>query len=167
VLVDELQHQLDGMKADATTWKDDDVALPVRTAKLGEKLDAMRASAEKLRTHLDERLAKYPDQAAHVEELIQHNDLLRSQVASMRADVDARAASPSALLQEADALLLETTELKQQTPETLFRLRLVEIGVPLVLSCVSILLTLYYPLTDSRCFEIKAELEKRRGALAT
>jgi GPH family glycoside/pentoside/hexuronide:cation symporter len=167
VLVDELQHQLDVIKADVQTWKDENVAIPARAAQLGKSLDAMTASSEKLRTHLNERLTEYPDQAAHVEELIQHNELLRSQVTAMRGDVDARAASPTAFVQEADALLLETTELKQQTPATLLRLRVVEIGVPLVLSCVSIFLTLCYPLTEARCFEIKAELEKRRGALAT
>jgi Na+/melibiose symporter-like transporter len=45
-------------------------------------------------------------------------------------------------------------------------LRLFEIGVPLVLSIVSIALTLRYPLTEARFYEIKAELEKRRGTLA-
>jgi Na+/melibiose symporter-like transporter len=43
---------------------------------------------------------------------------------------------------------------------------LVEIGLPLVLSCVSILLTLRYPLTEARWHEIKAALDKRHAELA-
>jgi Na+/melibiose symporter-like transporter len=64
--------------------------------------------------------------------------------------------------QAADAILADTRLLKAQTPETLFRLRFVEIGLPLALSCVSILLTLRYPLTEARWREIKAALDKRR-----
>jgi Na+/melibiose symporter-like transporter len=44
---------------------------------------------------------------------------------------------------------------------------MVEIGLPLVLSVVSILLTLRYPLTETRCYEIKEALEKRRAGQAT
>ena len=39
-------------------------------------------------------------------------------------------------------------------------MRLVEIGLPLALSCVSILLTLRYPLTEARCYEIKEALKR-------
>jgi Na+/melibiose symporter-like transporter len=44
---------------------------------------------------------------------------------------------------------------------------MVEIGLPLAMSIVSIVLTLLYPLTEERCYEIKAALEKRRAAQAT
>jgi Na+/melibiose symporter-like transporter len=76
-------------------------------------------------------------------------------------------ATPANVVREADALLKQTTLLKEQTPKTLFRLRLVEIGLPLVLSFVSILLTLRYPLTEARCYEIKEALKKRHAELAT
>ena len=49
---------------------------------------------------------------------------------------------------------------------TLFRLRLVEIGLPLALSIVSILLTLRYPLTEARCYEIKEALEAATGRVS-
>ena len=57
--------------------------------------------------------------------------------------------------------------LKQQSPTTLFRLRLVEIGLPLVLSIVSIVLTVRYPLTEAHCYEIKDALEERRRRFTT
>ena len=52
-------------------------------------------------------------------------------------------------------------------PQTLFRLRLVEIGLPLALSIVSIFLTLRYPLTEARCYEIKAALQARHAQLSS
>jgi GPH family glycoside/pentoside/hexuronide:cation symporter len=45
-------------------------------------------------------------------------------------------------------------------------LRLVEIGLPLALSVVSIFLTLRYPLTEARCYEIKEALKQRRAELS-
>ncbi len=50
-----------------------------------------------------------------------------------------------------------------QPPKTLFRLRVVEIGLPLAMSCISILLTLRYPLTEARWREIKEALDKRHA----
>ena len=56
--------------------------------------------------------------------------------------------------------------LRRQAPETLFRLRLMEIGLPLALSMVSILFLLRYPLTERRCREIRELLKQRRGRQA-
>ncbi len=52
--------------------------------------------------------------------------------------------------------------LSRQAPQTLMRLRVIEISLPLALSCLSLLLTFKYPLTEKRIYEIKAELEARR-----
>ena len=76
-------------------------------------------------------------------------------------------ATPASLIDEVDEILQQTTQLKKQAPQTLFRLRLVEIGLPLLLSIVSILLTLRYPLTEARCYDIKEALKKRHAELAT
>jgi len=71
------------------------------------------------------------------------------------------------ILRDIDTILQQTALLKQQSPVTLFRLRLVEIGLPLLLSLISIALTLRYPLSEARCYEIKAALEARHaGAIA-
>jgi GPH family glycoside/pentoside/hexuronide:cation symporter len=76
-------------------------------------------------------------------------------------------AKPKELTQAADALWRHILLLKQQAPLTLFRLRLVEIGLPLLLSVISIFLALRYPLTEARCHEIKRELEARHAAAAS
>jgi GPH family glycoside/pentoside/hexuronide:cation symporter len=52
----------------------------------------------------------------------------------------------------------------QQTTQTLFLLRLFEIGVPIVTYLAAIFIMLPYNLTQERAQEIRKELEKRRGA---
>lgn len=72
-------------------------------------------------------------------------------------------ANPDRLIDEAELVLNETVQLKRQPPKTLFRLRVVEIGLPLLTSIASILLIMRYPLTESRSYEIKKILKQRRG----
>ena len=51
--------------------------------------------------------------------------------------------------------------LTQQTPKALLRLRIFEIGLPLILCAVSLWLLKFYPLTDKRAYEVKGLLEDR------
>ena len=53
--------------------------------------------------------------------------------------------------------------LTQQTPYTLLMMRVVEIGLPLLLSIFSIFFVLRYSLTEKRSHEIK-EILKQRNA---
>jgi hypothetical protein len=122
------------------------------------------ANAEKLRGHLEARGGKFPDQTAHIGQLTERADSIRSQATALRGRSTSMADTPADVAREADALLEQTVLLKQQTPKTLFRLRLFEIGLPLVLSVVSLLLTLRYPLTEERCYEIKEALKERHAA---
>jgi GPH family glycoside/pentoside/hexuronide:cation symporter len=52
--------------------------------------------------------------------------------------------------------------LSTQAPETLFRLRATEIGLPVFLCILTLWLLKFYPLTEARSYEIKAILKKRR-----
>src|SRR4051812_1179903 len=130
-------------------------------AKLPERLDKTTEMADKLRHHLEERLAAYPGQAEHIGMLIQQVDSVRADAATMRDKNSGTAAAPDDVAANVDTLLEKVALLKQQSPHTLFRLRFVEIGLPLLLSVVSIFLTLNYPLTEARCYEIKAALKAR------
>ena len=95
--------------------------------------------------------------------LIDHVDSIRAEAKALRARSASLVATPAEVIAKPTQLLQQTTLLKKQAPETLFRLRLVEIGLPLALSIVSILLTLRYPLTEARCYEIKEALKKRHA----
>jgi GPH family glycoside/pentoside/hexuronide:cation symporter len=161
VTVDALRGEMALIKAEAGKWQQDGPALETRVVEFERHLDSLIGHAEKLRHHFEQRQQDDPDQTGHLTRLIEGTDSIRGQAQALRANSRSRAANPAEVIRETNALLDQTTLLKQQTPKTLFRLRLVEIGVPLALSCLSILLTLLYPLTDARTFEIKEALKKR------
>jgi GPH family glycoside/pentoside/hexuronide:cation symporter len=50
-----------------------------------------------------------------------------------------------------------------QSEKTLFLLRVFDVGVPLITSAIAIAIMATYSVTEQRAYEIKAELEQRRG----
>jgi glycoside/pentoside/hexuronide:cation symporter, GPH family len=167
VAVDALQGSAAVIKAEAEEWQQQQSNGQARVAKFNEQLEIITKNAEKLRLHFDERIEQDPDQTAHVAPLIERIDTIRSEAELLRGRSANAVPAPAEIIRHADELLGQTVELKKQTPKTLFRLRLVEIGLPLALSCVSILLTLRYPLTEERCYEIKEALKKRHAEAAS
>jgi GPH family glycoside/pentoside/hexuronide:cation symporter len=166
VSVDALRGNLALIKSDAETWTSQETETTARIAQLSKRIGGAIEHVEKLRLHFNERIRKFPDQALHVGQLIERVDTIGTQALALQTNSGNLAANPENAVREADRLLEQTPDLKQQTPKTLFRLRLIEIGLPLVLSFISILLTLRYPLTEARCYEIKAALEKRHAGRA-
>ena len=162
VAVDALGSNVAVIKAEAEVWLADEANSADRTAHFNQQLDKMISSIDGLEDHFNDRTEAYPEQAEHVRGLVDRLDAVRSKTEALQAKSVGSATTPTALVAQADAILAETPFLKQQAPQTLFRLRLVEIGLPLALSVVSIFLTLRYPLTESRCYEIKESLKKRR-----
>jgi GPH family glycoside/pentoside/hexuronide:cation symporter len=58
-------------------------------------------------------------------------------------------------------------ELELQPEKTLFLLRVFDVGVPLVTSALAIVIMLTYQISERRAYEIRAELERRRGRLGS
>jgi GPH family glycoside/pentoside/hexuronide:cation symporter len=158
VSVDALMGKVTAMKTSAEANE--------KTPNIPEMLGQAISMTEKLRSHFEERAQEYPAQQGHIAGLIERTDEIRSEAAALRDKITAAPLPSTAVGVELDALLRHMGELKQQAPKTLFRLRLVEIGLPLVMSMVSIALTLRYPLTESRCYEIKEALKRRHAELA-
>jgi GPH family glycoside/pentoside/hexuronide:cation symporter len=162
VVVNDLRGDVEVLKSQSENWSAGNVPPSARIAAMQERIDEAAASTDRLREHLRERSATQPQQAEHIAALLERTDAVGTRLASLRERSASLVNTPPAVTQAADAILADTRLLKAQTPETLFRLRFVEIGLPLALSCVSILLTLRYPLTEARWREIKAALDKRR-----
>ena len=55
--------------------------------------------------------------------------------------------------------------LETQPERTLFLLRVFDVGVPLLTSALAIAIMLTYPINEQKAYEIRAELERRRGKL--
>jgi GPH family glycoside/pentoside/hexuronide:cation symporter len=54
-----------------------------------------------------------------------------------------------------------------QSPDTILSMRLMDIGVPSIAVMVAIVLAWIYPISEDRAYQIRAELEQRRGKLKT
>jgi GPH family glycoside/pentoside/hexuronide:cation symporter len=132
-------------------------------ANVSKELETLVNNADKLQLHLEQRAKDSTSVSDHVGPLIERAATLRSNAVGIQSRLDRLMESPAELAREAGAILAETRMLKQQAPIALFRLRFVEIGLPIVLSCVSLVLTLGYPLTEARAYEIKESLKKRHA----
>lgn len=166
VIVDNLHGDIAVIQAEAENWQPQNVAPEVRIKTLNEQLDKAIQHSDTLKQHFDSRIQEHPHHAEHIGKLIEQTQAFHSKAIALREKSKDWAANPAEVTQQSTALLEQTSPLKQQTPLSLFRLRLFDIGVPLALSVVSILLLLSYPLTEARSFEIKDALAKRRAAAA-
>ena len=54
-----------------------------------------------------------------------------------------------------------------QSPDTILSMRLIDIAVPAVAVLAAIVLAWIYPISEDRAYQIREELEKRRGKLET
>jgi len=166
VTVDALSGNIAVMKVEAELWLTQEETSAARVANFVKQVEGVMTNAEKLRTHFVERSEAHPEQSEHIGSLIERVDSISATVKALRARSTSLVDTPADVISAANELLRQTELLKKQAPKTMFRLRLVEIGLPLALSMVSILLTLRYPLTEARCYEIKEALKKRRAELA-
>lgn len=166
VFVNSLQGDFAVLKSEAETWDEKRIAVNKRLEVLSKQLTSATENAEKLQRHLAARIDGSPEHSEHRDRLLEITDAVRSETARLAAGRSSLASSPTDVVMEADKLVEQTMLLKRQTPRTLFLLRFFEIGLPLVLSIVSIILTLRYPLTEARCYEIKEALKRRRGEVA-
>ena len=163
VLMDALGGNIAIVNAEAEAWAVSKSAQVERDAALVAQAEMMVENAGKLRSHLENRLETHPAQAEHTRALLEHLGSVEKLAGDARRASDA--GNSAQLLRVAGELLQHSQFLRRQSPDTLFRLRLVEIGLPLALSVVSILFVLRYPLTEQRCYEIKELLKQRRGEL--
>jgi GPH family glycoside/pentoside/hexuronide:cation symporter len=164
VAVESLLGRVGIVQANADQWQDSSDDAMERQILLERNLNDSLANTTKVREHFTLKKKELPGQAEHFLKLIEQANAVQVALQTMLTDSAELIKQPEKLRKASDSLLRQIRILKQQAPATLFRLRLVEIGLPLILSVVSIFLTLRYPLTEARCYEIKQELERRHAA---
>ncbi len=149
--VDALQGSVRELRSEVEADQD----IPDRTARLEELIDKSGDRAEALREHLEEAAQETDRDPKH------YNSILQS-----IGDVNERieALDPSVTDDELSTELIpieeEIEKLKRQSPYTLLMMRVVEIGLPLLLSIFSFFFIFRYTLTENRIEEIKEELGK-------
>jgi Na+/melibiose symporter-like transporter len=74
--------------------------------------------------------------------------------------------SPTDLDKELESIEKDIMPITRQAPYTLLMMRIVEIGLPVLLSLLSLFFVLRYTLTEKRSHEIKAILKKRNEEIS-
>jgi GPH family glycoside/pentoside/hexuronide:cation symporter len=129
---------------------------------LQTKLTKARLISFELMAHLKSKPQARNHSQAHQREIMNSMAAVNDRIASLKAT-----AALETLDQELERLARETVPLTRQTPYTLFTMRVVEIGLPVLLSIASLLFLLRYSLTEARSHEIKNLLKQRSETRAT
>ena len=102
-------------------------------------------------------MAKQHEQSKeHTIELTENISAINNRISALNA-----ASPPDLLNEELGAIEKDIEPLKKQSPYTLLMMRIVEIGLPLLLSLLALFFAARYSLTDKRTFEIKELLKQR------
>jgi hypothetical protein len=132
------------------------VSLEATPLILESMLEKARMNSFELKSHLVGKSVETDKSEEHYIKLIRHISEIEKQLAGLNTNM------PLELLdKELGSIETETVLLTQQSPYTLFMMRAVEIGLPLLLSIFSVFFILRYSLTETRSHEIKELLKQR------
>jgi Na+/melibiose symporter-like transporter len=123
---------------------------------LQTKLEKARKNSFELMSHLEDKSLKTKNSKGHYEEIMQNISGVNNRLTKMNSTL------PLVFIDK-DLVTIENeiVPLTKQTPYTLLMMRVVEIGLPLLLSLISIFFIVRFSLTEKRCHEIKELLRQR------
>jgi len=120
-----------------------------------------RLNSFELLAHLNGKSLETGKSREHFSRIIQNSQAVDEQLASMNTG------TPMVQLDnQLSSIETQTVQLTIQSPYTLLMMRVVEIGLPILLSIFSIFFVLRYTLTEKRSHEIKDLLKQRNVELA-
>jgi glycoside/pentoside/hexuronide:cation symporter, GPH family len=114
-----------------------------------------------LLAHLEGKSLETQKSKEHFEKIIQNAEGLDKKLADITTTMPL-----DQLDKELSTLETDTVQLTIQSPYTLLMMRVVEIGLPMLLSLFSIFFVMKYSLTEKRSHEIKDLLKQRNANLA-
>jgi len=123
---------------------------------LQTKLEKARMNSFELLSHLEDKSLKTQNSKEHYKNLMQNITGINKRLTNINATM-----SLELIDKELGTIEKEIKPLTLQTPYTLLMMRVVEIGLPLLLSIFSIFFVLRYSLTEKRSHEIKDLLKQR------
>lgn len=153
--VDALQGSLRVVKKEVESQKEGNKT----TANLADLLNDAKEKSTYLISHLEEEEQKDNRNASHYDTLINTAHVIDSRLNNLNPDL-----SPEVLDKKLADIEKATVELTHQSPYTLLMMRVVEIGLPVLLSLFSIFFVFRYSLTEKRSHEIKELLKQRNLA---
>ena len=150
--VDALQGSIRELRKEVQSWQES--TKPSNTyMELAEKA---RTKSSELMTHLETRAQDTKKSKEHYLVIMQNMTGVNSRIASLDASM-----SSADLDNELENIEKDIVPLTIQSPYTLLMMRVVEIGLPLLLSIFSVFFVLRYSLTEKRSHEIKEHIRQR------
>ena len=124
-----------------------------------EKLAKTKFTLFDLKAYLGDKLADGKNEnKKHYLELNQKVDVMIQELAKIDAS------QPKLVEEKVTEMQKNIVPVKKQTPYTLLMMRVVEIGIPILLSIMSLLFIFRYTLTEKRSLEIKELLKQRENS---
>ncbi len=146
----------DGALARATPGQADSLIRAAVPLIMQSKLAKARIYSFDLLAHLEARTKQHEKSKEHTIQLTRNISGINNRINALSAS------SPPGILSRELASIEEDIEpLKKQSPYTLLMMRVVEIGLPLLLSLLALFFAVRYTLTEKRTFEIKDLLMQR------
>jgi GPH family glycoside/pentoside/hexuronide:cation symporter len=150
--VDALQGSIRELREEVQSWQEG--TIPSNTyMELAEKA---RTKSSELMAHLETKAQVTKKSKEHYLVIMQNMAVVNSRIASLDASL-----SPADLDKELENIEKDIVPLTVQSPYTLLMMRIVEIGLPLLLSIFSVFFVMRYSLTEKRSHEIKDLIKKR------
>ncbi|MBW6459100.1 MAG: MFS transporter [Bacteroidales bacterium] len=150
--VDALQGSIRELKAEVKTWQEG----MAPTTAYNEFLDKAQKRSSELMAHLETKAKASKKNPEHYEALMKNVEIMNQRMANLNASV-----TRATIEKEVEMIEAEIAPLTRQTPYTLLMMRVVEIGLPIMLSLFSFFFVLRYTLTEKRSHEIKELLRRR------
>ena len=123
---------------------------------LQTKFEKARMNSFELMSHLESKSKESKNSVEYYQKIIEDITTVNNRIASLNA-----ASSQHDLDRELTTIEKDILPLTKQAPYTLLMMRMVEIGLPVLLSIFSIFFLLRYSLTEERSQEIKNLLKQR------
>ena len=154
--LEELSSGISSIESDPNAENREAVAKEVISLTLQTKLEKAKFYAFELGMHLETKSDETNKSGEHYDELMDNIAWVNSKLASINSSDGLSSIDNS--LNEIEGKIVP---LKKQTPYTLLMMRIVEIGLPFLLSLFSIFFVLKYSLTEKRSHEIKELIRLR------
>ncbi|MEI8047494.1 MAG: MFS transporter [Bacteroidota bacterium] len=156
-----IQARLDNLGSAPTDSVVNTLAKDAVSLTLQTKFEKAKLNSFELISHLESK-SKVPKMVKK-EETDKHYAKIMTEITGVRARIAAIETSSSLVSLDKDLGTIEKDimPLTQQTPYTLLMMRVVEIGLPFLLSLLAIFFLLKYSLTEKRSHEIKDILRQR------
>lgn len=158
--LEHIQQQLANLDLQAPDSVINSVILEAIPLSMQTSLVKARINAFELLTHLESKADANWKSADHYR-------MLLGNISTLNKDLAAINSTDPPEKTEKDLVAVENmiVPLKKQTPYTLLMMRVVEIGLPFLLSLAAIIFALRYSLTEKRTREIKMLLKQRRETI--